>query len=321
MKSISHIRPLILVLTALCLSAMSAAGQSKRRINPVETPATVTQSVNEARNDSARILQARIARSTHYHDEQGRTVYVDTVSGETWIDSTALIPVVKMKYPLWQDASVSLDVWDPIMRAIGQKYGLFSAAVEVSLHNRYKPVFEAGLGQAKSTPSGNNFTYSSPVSPFFRIGLNYNFLYNSSPDYQFFGGVRYGLSSFNYIVENVTVDGSYWGEDAHFNLPKQHSTVGWFELLIGLRVKLWGPISAGWSFKYHTILHESKVRYGQPWYIPGFGSRTAAVTGAFAVTYTFSIDKLNKARAEEVISPDNELQPSTATSTTDATVE
>lgn len=321
MKRSLHIRLLIIVMAAISISAISAVGQSKRRINPVETPATVTQSVNEARNDSARILQARIARSTHYHDEQGRTVYVDTVSGETWIDSTALIPVVKMKYPLFHDASVSLDIWDPVMRAIGQKYGLFSAAVEISLHNRYKPVFEVGLGQAKSTPSGNNFTYSSPVSPFFRIGMNYNFLYNSSPDYQFFGGLRYGFSSFNYTVENVTVDGSYWGEDAHFNLPTQRSTAGWFEILFGLRIKLWGPISAGWSFKYHTILHESKVRYGQPWYIPGFGSRTAAVTGAFAVTYTFSIDKLNKAPAKEVISPDNKLQPSAVTSPSEAAAE
>lgn len=309
-----HIRLLIIAVAAISLWTMPAAGQSKRRINPVETPATVTQSINEARNDSTRMLEARKARSTHYHDEKGRTVYVDTVTGESWIDSTALIPVVKMKYPLFQDASVSLDVWDPLMRAFGQKYGLFGAAVEISLHNRYKPVFEIGLGQAKDTPSGNNFTYSSPINPFFRIGMNYNFLYNSTPDYQFYGGLRYGFSSFNYTIENITVDGSYWDEDARFNIPSQRSTVGWLEIVLGLRVKLWGPISAGWAFKYHSILHESATKYGQPWYIPGFGSRNASVTGSFSVTYTFSIDKLNKARAEEVISPNNEIQTSTADS-------
>ena len=56
---------------------------------------------------------------------------------------------------------------------------------EVSLHNRYKPVFELGLGMADHKPSGNNYTYKSPMSLFMRIGMNYNFLYNSSPDYQF----------------------------------------------------------------------------------------------------------------------------------------
>ncbi len=308
-------RSRILIMMTLVIAAVSlASAQSRRRMTPVETPATMTQSVNEARNDSTRMLEARIARSTHYHDDQGRTVYVDTVSGESWIDSTAMPKVVKMKYPLLQDAAVSVDIWDPLMRAFGQKYGLLSAAIEVSLHNRYIPVLEVGLGQANSTPSGNNFTYRSPVSPFFRIGANYNFLYNSSPDYQFFGGLRYGFSTFNYSIDNVTVDGSYWGEDARFDIPSQRSAVGWFELVFGLRVKLWGPISAGWSFKYHSILHESSARYGQPWYIPGFGARSAAVTGAFSFTYTFSIDKLNKGRAKEVISSENEVQPSAAPS-------
>ena len=310
---------LALIFSTLTL-AVDAQSNSRRRMTPVENQATVTQSINEARNDSTRIKEARMARSTHFHDEQGRTVYIDTVTGEQWIDSAALVPVVKMKYPLWDAASVSVDIWDPLMRAFGQKYGLFGAAVELSLHNRYKPVFELGLGQAKNTPSGNNYTYRSPMSMFFRLGMNYNFLYNSSPDYQFYGGMRYGVSSFSYSIDNVTVDVPYWDETARLDIPSQRSTVGWFELVFGLRVKLWGPISAGWAFKYHTILHESKTTYGKPWYIPGFGSRNAAVTGAFSVTYTFSLEKLNKPGAKEVITSNE--QPSAVTSPTEeATVE
>ncbi len=309
-----HLRIFAALIAAVAVIAVSAQTQTKRRITPVETPATMTQTINEARNDSARIIAARIARSTHYHDEQGRTVYVDTVTGEQWMDSTALLPVVKMKYPLFDAASVSVDVWDPLMRAFGQKYGLFGAGVELSLHNRYKPVFELGLGQASNTPSGNNFTYRSPMSVFFRIGMNYNFLYNSSPDYQFYGGVRYGFSSFKYSVDNVTIDGSYWDETATFNIPSQTSTVGWFELVFGLRVKLWGPLSAGWAFKYHTILHETAVGNGQPWYIPGYGSRNASVTGSFSFTYTFSLSKMNKHKADEVITSD--VEPSAASQET-----
>lgn len=279
----------------------SAQAQKKRRMTPVENPSTITQSINEARNDSTRMLEARKARSTHFHDEEGRTVYVDTITGEQWIDSTAMIKVIKMKYPLWDNASVGVDIWDPLMRAFGQSYGLAGAWVELSLHNRYKPVFEAGLGMAKHTPSGNNYTYRSPVSPFFKIGLNYNFMYNSSPDYQLYAGVRYGFSPFSYSIDNVTVEGSYWDESSTFNIPKQNATVGWFELVFGLRVKLWGPISAGWAFKYHKILHENAAKYGKPWYIPGYGSRSGAVTGSFSVSYTFSLDKLNKPAASEVI--------------------
>lgn len=303
----------ILMLAIVLLSASAVAqSSSRRRMTPVETPATVTQTINEARNDSTRLKEARMARSTHFHDEQGRTVFVDTVTGEQWIDSATLVPVVKMKYPLWDAASVSVDIWDPLMRAFGQKYGLFGAGVELSIHNRYKPVFELGLGQAKNTPSGNNFTYRSPMSMFFRIGLNYNFLYNSTPDYQFYAGVRYGFSSFNYTISDITVDAPYWDETASFSIPSQRSSVGWFELVFGLRVKLWGPISAGWAFKYHTILHESTQTYGQPWYIPGYGSRNGAVTGSFNITYTFSIAKLNKRSSKEVITSNE--QPSAADS-------
>jgi len=306
MTSIKHISGIILILAAVICSSIygNAQTQSKRRrMTPVETPATMTKSINETLTDSTRIIEARKARSTHFHDEQGRIVYVDTVTGEQWIDSTALIPVIKMKYPLWESAAAGIDVWDPLMRAFGQSYGLAGAWVELSLHNRYKPVFEFGLGAAKHTPSDNNYTYRSPLSTYFKIGLNYNFLYNSSPDYQFYGGVRYGFSPFKYSIDDITISGSYWGEEAKFAIPSQSATVGWFELVFGLRVKLWGPISAGWAFKYHTILHESKNKYGNPWYIPGYGSRSGAVTGSFSISYTFSFDKLNKDKSDDVIDP------------------
>ena len=292
----------ISILLALIVAALTdATAQSRRRMTPVETPATVTQSINEARNDSTRMLEARIARSTHFHDDQGRTVYVDTVTGEQWIDSTAMLPVVKMQYPLLESASVGIDIWDPLMRAFGQDYGLAGAWAEVSLHNRYMPVFEAGLGQARHTPSGANYSYRTPMSTYFRIGLNYNFLYNSNPQYRVYAGVRYGFSPFSYTISDVTLDAPYWGENIRFDIPTQHSTVGWFELVFGLRVHLWGPVSAGWSLKYHTILHESAAPYGKPWYIPGYGTRSGALTGSFSISYSFSLEKLNKHKADEVI--------------------
>lgn len=296
----TYAKILLLVVAAL-ISATALPAQNRRRITPVETPATITQSINEAKNDTARINEARRARSTHFHDEQGRVVYVDTVTGEQWMDSTALMPVVKMKYPLWDAASAGIDIWDPLMRAFGQNYGLAGAWVELSLHNRYKPIFEFGLGTASHTPSGNNYSYKSPLSTYFKIGANYNFLYNSDPDYQFYGGLRYGFSPFSYSVKDIAIDVPYWDETSKFNIPSQHATVGWFELVFGLRVKLWGPVSAGWAFKYHKILHESAAKYGKPYYIPGYGSRSGAIGGSFSISYTFSLSKLNKAAKAAVI--------------------
>ncbi len=256
--------------------------------------ATTTQHINELAGDTAVINAARRARSIHYHDDNGRTVYVDTITGDEWIDSAAVIPVVKMKYPLLQSASIGVDIWDPVMRIFGQKYGLIGFQAQVNLHNRYLPAFEIGLGQAKNTPAGMNFSYTSPVSVWFKIGADYNFLYNSNPDYMLTVGARYGFSPFSYSLSDITIDQGYWQETQHPQIPSQRVTAGWYEISFGLRVKLWGPISAGWRFHYHGILHQSHTRYGDPWYIPGYGASGRSITGSFSITYTLPLNFLRR---------------------------
>lgn len=277
----------------------------RRRISPVDNAATATQHVNELAGDTAVINAARRARSIHYHDDLGRTVYVDTISGDEWIDSAAVIPVVKMRYPLWQSASVSVDIWDPVMRAFGQKYGLTGFQAQLNLHNRYLPAVEIGLGQAKNTPAGMNFIYTSPLSVWFKLGMDYNFLYNSNPDYLLTAGVRYGFSPFSFSLSDITVDQGYWQDSLHPQIPSQHVTVGWFELTFGVRVKLWGPVSAGWRLHYHSIIHQSHPASGDPWYIPGYGSSGSSISGSFSITYTLP---LNFLRREPVVEEQTETE-------------
>lgn len=288
--------PLLLVLLAVL------PVQAQRRINPVETPATVTQSVNETAADTARINAKRRAQSISYIDDRGLTIYVDTVTNVEWTDSTLIGRVPKMQYARFRSLSVGLNIWDPIMRAFGQRHGLADVWVELDLYNRYKPTVEVGLGQARHRASTGRFLYRSPLSVFFRIGADYNFLFNSNPAYQFVAGLRYGFAPFSFCVDDVHYDNSYWGEGGTFNIPSQHVTAGWLEVRLGLRVKLWGPISAGWTFKFHSILHESKTDYGKPWYIPGYGTRGMAVTGSFSIVYTLPFRKTNKPDPDSVIS-------------------
>ena len=61
--------------------------------------------------------------------------------------------------------------------------------------------------------------------------------------------------------------------------------------MIGLKVQIYKNISMGWNLKYHFIFHESKAKYGQPWYIPGYGSRGSAITGAFSIMYTLPLNQ------------------------------
>lgn len=279
---------IVAIMTGL-IAVPEAVGQ--RRATPVNTPATRTQPRNDERGDSVRALERRRARSTHYHDENGNIVFVDTLTGVEWTDSTLLPAAPPMKYPLIQDLSVGVDVWDPLMRAFGQKYGLAGAWVSLSMHNRYFPTFEAGLGTAKNTPGHANFTYRSPVAPYFRIGMDYNFLYNSNPDYRFFAGVRYGFSPFRFSINDVWLDNSYWGEDTRFDIPSASVFAGWFEFGVGLRVRLFGNLSAGWNIKYHGILHRSHPATGDAWYIPGYGSASSTLGGSFSIIYTIPINR------------------------------
>lgn len=268
------------------------AASPRRRVSPVENAAAMTQAINETAGDTSRInAKRRAAAGKVYVNSSGYNVYVDTVTGDEWIDSTVLIArVPAMEYPLMDAVAVGVNFWDPLMRAFGQHYGLGEVWGELSLHNRYKPVLELGLGAARHQPSGRTWVYRSPLSFYFRLGINYNFLYNSNPDYSVFVGLRYGFSAFSYSIDGVTVDAPYWGETAHFDIPAQHGTAGWGELRFGLRVKLWGPISAGWSVRFKHMIHRGKAAYGEPWYTPGFGT-PGLLSGSVSIIYTLPLQR------------------------------
>lgn len=277
------------VIAALMISAWSGVS-AQRRVNPVKSASGELQGKNENRQEGDSIDFSKLA---HYHDERGNVVYVDTVAGTEVVDSTNLnsVAVPKMIQPLFYSVAVGADVWDPVMRLFGQHYGLVEFSAELNLHNRYVPVVEVGLGATDYAPEDNNYRFKVGVTPYFRIGCNYNFIYNSNPDYMAFAGVRFGWSRFGYEVDNVRLSSDYWGEEATFNVPRQISSVSYLQVLFGIRVKVFGPVSMGWNIRYKAKLHESKSSYGSPWYIPGYGSRNGAITGSFSVFYTIPFRK------------------------------
>lgn len=275
-----------LLVTLYILFALVFSAAAQRRVTPINTAATATQPVNENKDDTARINARIRAASVHYHDEHGNVIYVDTITGMEWRDSSAMQQKVRMTYPLLHSATVGVNIWDPVMRLFGQKYGLIGFSAILNMHNRYLPAFEIGLGKADNTPVDNNFTYRSPMSVYFKIGGGYNFMYNGNPDYQMFASFMYGFSPFSFSIDNIVIDSPVWGNPQYPSIPSQHATAGWIEVGLGLKVKLFGPISAGWRVFFHTLIHESKCAWGNPWYIPGYGSRNGAISGSFSIYYT-----------------------------------
>ncbi len=303
MKRIAFI---LLIVFGIC----SIDGVAQRRINPV-TPNSNAVPAKDRKNEPVKKKQDDKKNLAEFRDAQGNVVLVDTISGQEYVDSTAIAEKSKLKFPRWHEVTVGLNIWDPLMRIMGQKYGGVSVWGELSIHNRFKPIIEIGFGTADYSPEDGNYTYKSSFAPYFKIGMNYNFMFKSTPDYQFYAGLRYGFSSFSYEITDVRPNSDYWQENTVFNIPAQNSSAGFGEIVLGMKVHILKNISLGWALNYHMILHESKnTPYGEPWYIPGFGTRTSAIGGNFSIMYTLPLGKKSKPEVPAgTTATDTEVQP------------
>lgn len=278
---------LLAFLAALMFAAVIMPLSAQRRVTPV-TPREPGSTPQITTNLKQQVDSSRLVTTIDAH---GNTVMVDTVTGLEFVDSTLLKAPPKMEYPLLHEVIAGVNVWDPIMRSLGQKYGLGDVWAELSMHNRYFPFFAVGLGSINETPVDKNFTFKSPVAPYFKIGGSYNFFYNSNPDYRLQMGLRYGFTTYKWSALDVTVDEGYWGTPSTYSLKDIGNTAGYLEVTFGIKVKIAGNFSAGWTIVYHSILHESKSAYGNPMYIPGYGKRNGAISGNFSIMYTIPINK------------------------------
>ena len=106
---------------------------AQRRVTPVtpDVPKTIPDSERQKRLDRTHVVEQI--------DAQGRKILVDTVTGTEVVDSLLLPAPPKMEYPLLHEVVGGVNLWNPIMRAFGQHYGLGDVWAEVSLHNRYFP--------------------------------------------------------------------------------------------------------------------------------------------------------------------------------------
>lgn len=277
---------LLAFLAALMIATLIPLS-AQRRVTPV-TPREPGSTPQVTTNLKQQVDSSRLVTTIDAH---GNTVMVDTVTGLEFVDSTLLKAPPKMEYPLLHEVIAGVNVWDPIMRALGQKYGLGDVWAELSMHNRYFPYFAVGLGTINETPVDKNFTFKSPVAPYFKIGGSYNFFYNSNPDYRLQMGLRYGFTTYKWSALDVTVDEGYWDTPSTYSLKDIGNTAGYLEVTFGIKVKIAGNFSAGWTIVYHSILHESKSAYGNPMYIPGYGKRNGAISGNFSIMYTIPINK------------------------------
>lgn len=242
----------------------------------------------------------------HYFDRHGEPLK-EPVMFLAALD-TITKPKSKPVYPLYNGVSVGLNFGDVVMMAIGDRFGSFDIHADVSLHNWFFPVVEAGIGFANATPKKNNFTYLVSPSFYAKVGLDYNFLYKSDPSYRIFLGLRAGFSSFNYSVENISISDEYWGEtQPDMKVGPLRSTAWWGEALAGIRVKIVSGFSLGWTLRYKYPFSVSSRQESKPWFIPGYGANPFGFT--ISAVWTFGGMKKPPEAMTETAADQPEVRP------------
>lgn len=294
-------RILIRIFTVLSLmgAAFGASAQSnKGEITPVES------------DDDAPPKPV-----LHYYDKHGNRL-------ETPVLYLAELDTVRSvrpssPYPLYNGVTVGVNFADAILALTGQKHSSYDVSASVSLHNWFFPIVEAGIGWGKYHDNNDLYRIKAHPSFYAKVGLNYNFLYKSSPDYMAYIGLRFGLSSHTWDMTDIKApsdtsgseegSGESAGETVAASIRTADnsdsqvtdlfgerclSTYG--EVVAGLKVKIAGPFSLGWSVRYRLGLHNSKGK--SPWFVPGYGTGPIGVN--FSAFFTFGQKKKKEPIAE-----------------------
>jgi len=232
----------------------------------------------------------------HYYDKHGNPLD-EPVLFLAELDTAKRVGP-KPVYPLLQSVSVGVNIFDGVMLLAGQKHASFDVWAELSLHNWFQPVVELGVGMADNKPEEGNFHYKGKPSFYGKVGINYNFLYKSNPDYQVHLGLRGGYSSFRYDITDITINSPYWDQSNGFSIVGQKAHALYGEVLGGIKVKIWKNISMGWDFRYKFKFNSSKGSNSDPWFIPGYGAKSP-ISASFSLIYTVPLSKKKPDLAED----------------------
>lgn len=186
------------------------------------------------------------------------------------------------RYPLLDGLIVGVDLFQPVVSLFGQQYANYQVSLEVSFHNRFFPIWETGIGWADNTPDDGNFTYKVSPTLYNRLGVLYNFNYNSTAPGYIYMGLLYGFSIFSYDITNIDLSSGYWGTNDKAAIYGCHSRAQWLEPLAGIRVNLYKGLKMGFSVRYKVLLKAKNDETTRPWIIPGMGKRG----GGFDFTYS-----------------------------------
>jgi hypothetical protein len=216
---------------------------------------------------------------------------VPSFSQKKEVKQNATIQKAKDKYiqphdTLFRGVAVSGDIVGLLMKPFGSKFGSFEGAARINLYNKYFPIGEIGYAFCDNRDDQTNIHYKTNA-PYFRVGLDYNFLKDKNSGNRIFAGVRYAFTSFKYDIEDPNFSDPVWLQKRPYNFKGIKSGAQWAELVVGAEAKIWSIFHLGWSARYKIRLHQKESSFGDPWYIPGFGKNGSSTCwgGTFNIIF------------------------------------
>lgn len=192
---------------------------------------------------------------------------------------------IPYRYGLMHGLSISVNIFPPVLELFGKDYRSYEAMVTLDLHHRFLPQVAAGIGSCEAI-SDYDLQFKSKTTPFFKVGMIYNFNYNDLKADDFYGAfVRYGFGHAEADLLGITYTDGVWPDygpaDVHDITYNSH----WLEIGGMIKVKVTRHFAAGWDAYFKPFVHKGTSKYGPPYYVPGYGVTSNKLGFAFHLYY------------------------------------
>lgn len=197
-------------------------------------------------------------------------------------EAAAAALAAQKELPLLAGVSVSFDVAGAVM-AVCTPYGQYEGAARLNLYGKFFPIFEMGVGVSNHTDDDTDLHYKVH-SPYWRVGVDYNFVKDRRSGNRIFAGIRYGFSTYKFDVDGPDLVDPVYGGTLPYKFTGIRGTNHWGEAVFGLEARVWGILHLGWSIRYRLRFYNKGNTLGNAWYVPGYGKN-----GSHAIGGTFNL--------------------------------
>ncbi len=197
-----------------------------------------------------------------------------------------------IRYPInaMKGIRIGVDVSKLILPLIydNERWG-FEATADMFIKGNFFGVAEAGW--LRVNLENDTAYYYKSNGLYAKVGIDYNLLKSRRPysNDMVYAGFRYGVSVFNYEVDDITVPQYYWPGETGHRIPKNTLNAQWIELLLGIKAEVLKNLYVGLTFRAKFRIIAPKDDFTTPYQIPGYGDggKGFALGLNYYVSYNF----------------------------------